>query len=59
MGYKQVRHYHGQKGWFVYWQKAVYDRCMARNADFDKPMDNRGLITLRRRGKVDLEQVRR
>lgn len=39
--YRQVRHYHGQKGGFVYWQKAVYDRCMARNADFGKPMDHR------------------
>ena len=39
--YKQVRIFHGQQGGFVYWQKAVYDRCMARNADFGKPMDSR------------------
>jgi hypothetical protein len=39
--YKQVRHYHGLQGGFVLWQKAVYDRCMARNADFSKPMDTR------------------
>jgi hypothetical protein len=39
--YKQVRHFQGQQGGYVHWQKAVYDRCMARNADFGKPMDSR------------------
>jgi hypothetical protein len=39
--YKKVREYKGQQGGFVHWQKAVYDRCMARNADFGCPMDSR------------------
>jgi hypothetical protein len=39
--YKKVREYKGQQGGFVHWQKAVYDRCMARNADFGRPMDSR------------------
>jgi hypothetical protein len=39
--YKKVREYKGQQGGFVHWQKAVYDRCMARNADFGQPMDSR------------------
>ena len=25
----------------MHWQKAVYDRCMARNVDFPTPMDSR------------------
>ena len=29
------------QGGFVHWQKAVYDRCMARNGDFTTPMDSR------------------
>ena len=36
-----MREYKGQRGGFVHWQKAVYDRCMARNADFGQPMDQR------------------
>ena len=39
--YKKVREYKGLRGGFVHWQKAVYDRCMARNADFGQPMDSR------------------
>lgn len=39
--YKKVREYKGLQGGFVHWQKAVYDRCMARNADFGQPMDHR------------------
>jgi hypothetical protein len=39
--YKNVRQYFGQKGGYVIWQKSVYDRCMARNFDFAKPMDSR------------------
>jgi len=39
--YKKVREYKGQQGGFVHWQKAVYDRCMVRNADFGCPMDSR------------------
>lgn len=39
--YKKVRDYKGLQGGFVHWQKAVYDRCMARNSDFKTPMDNR------------------
>ena len=39
--YKKVREFKGQQGGFVHWQKAVYDRCMARNADFGTPMDYR------------------
>lgn len=39
--YKQVRNFHGQQGGFIHWQKAVYDRCLARNADFGRPMDTR------------------
>ncbi len=39
--YKNVREYKNVRGGFVYWQKAVYDRCMARNGDFTRPMDNR------------------
>ena len=39
--YKKVREFKGQQGGFVYWQKAVYDRCTARNADFGNPMDHR------------------
>jgi hypothetical protein len=39
--YKKVRDYKHQQGGFVHWQKAVYDRCMARNADFTRPMDHR------------------
>lgn len=39
--YKKVRDYKGQVGGFVHWQKAVYDRCMARNSDFTTPMDRR------------------
>ncbi len=39
--YKNVREYKNVRGGFVYWQKAVYDRCMARNGDFTHPMDNR------------------
>ena len=39
--YKKVREFKGQAGGFVHWQKAVYDRCMARNADFGTPMDGR------------------
>jgi hypothetical protein len=39
--YKKVREYKGQQGGFVHWQKAVYDRCMARNADFGRPLDSR------------------
>lgn len=39
--YKNVRKYLGQKGGYVLWQKAVYDRCMARNFDFANPMDSR------------------
>lgn len=39
--YKKVRDYKHQQGGFVHWQKAVYDRCMARNADFTHPMDHR------------------
>jgi hypothetical protein len=39
--YKKVREHKGVKGGFVHWQKAVYDRCMARNSDFTTPMDSR------------------
>ena len=39
--YKNVRKFKGQQGGFVLWQKAVYDRCMARNGDFTGPMDSR------------------
>ncbi len=39
--YKNVREYKNVRGGFVYWQNAVYDRCMARNGDFTHPMDNR------------------
>jgi hypothetical protein len=39
--YKKVRDYKGQQGGFVYWQKSVYDRCLARNADFGRPLDSR------------------
>ena len=39
--YKKVREYKNVRGGFVHWQKAVYDRCMARNGDFAHPMDNR------------------
>lgn len=39
--YKNVRLFKGQQGGFVNWQKAVYDRCMARNGDFSLPMDSR------------------
>ena len=39
--YKKVREFKGQPGGYVHWQKAVYDRCMARNADFTTPMDSR------------------
>ena len=39
--YKKVREYKGLQGGFVYWQKSVYDRCLARNADFGQPMDSR------------------
>jgi len=39
--YKQVRQFKGQAGGYVNWQAAVYARCMARNADFGKPMDSR------------------
>ena len=39
--YKKVRTYKGMQGGFVHWQKAVYDRCMARNGDFTTPMDSR------------------
>ena len=39
--YKKVREFKGQQGGFVHWQKAVYDRCLARNADFGQPMDSR------------------
>ena len=39
--YKKVREFKGQQGGFVYWQKAVYDRCLARNADFGTPMNYR------------------
>ena len=38
--YKKVRQYKGEHGGFVHWQKAVYDRCMARNADFGQPMNS-------------------
>ena len=39
--YKKVREFKGQQGGFVHWQKAVYDRCLARNADFGTPMNYR------------------
>lgn len=39
--YKKVRDYKHVRGGFVLWQKAVYDRCLARNADFTRPMDHR------------------
>lgn len=39
--YKKVREYKKVQGGFVHWQKAVYDRCMARNGDFTTPMDSR------------------
>lgn len=39
--YKKVRAYKSVQGGFVLWQKAVYDRCMARNGDFTTPMDSR------------------
>lgn len=39
--YKNVHQYKHIRGGFVYWQKAVLDRCGARNGDFSRPMDNR------------------
>jgi hypothetical protein len=39
--YKKVRDFKGQQGGFVHWQKAVYERGLARNADFRTPMDYR------------------
>lgn len=43
--YKKVRQFKGQQGGFVHWQKAVYDRCMARNSDFTRPMDGERFTT--------------
>ena len=37
--YRKVREFKGQQGGFVHWQKAVYERCLARNADFGTPMN--------------------
>lgn len=39
--YKNVRKFKGVQGGFVLWQKAVLDRCAARNGDFMHPMDSR------------------
>lgn len=39
--YKNVRKFKGVQGGFVLWQKAVLDRCGARNGDFAQPMDHR------------------
>ena len=44
--YKKVRQFKGQQGGFVFWQKAVYDRCMARNSDFTRPMDSREIYQI-------------
>ena len=44
--YKKVRQFKGQQGGFVHWQKAVYDRCMARNSDFTRPMDSREIYQI-------------
>lgn len=46
--YKKVRQFKGQQGGFVHWQKAVYDRCMARNSDFTRPMDSREIYHIAR-----------
>ena len=46
--YKQVRHFQGQQGGFIHWQKAVSDRCLARNADFARPMDSRECLHIAR-----------
>lgn len=46
--YKTVRDYKHVRGGFVYWQKAVLDRCGARNGDFSKPMDNREIYHIAR-----------
>ena len=46
--YKKVRDYKHQQGGFVHWQKAVYDRCLARNADFTRPMDSREVYHIAR-----------
>lgn len=46
--YKNVRQYKHIRGGFVYWQKAVLDRCGARNGDFTRPMDNREIYHIAR-----------
>ncbi len=44
--YKKVRDFKHTQGGFVYWQKAVLDRCGARNADFSRPMDSREIYQI-------------
>jgi hypothetical protein len=39
--YKNVQQFKEMPRGFIYWQKAVYDRCIARNGDFTIPMDSR------------------
>lgn len=46
--YKNVRRFKGQQGGFVHWQKAVLDRCGARNGDFPYPLDPRELYHIAR-----------
>lgn len=46
--YKNVRQYKHIRGGFVYWQKAVIDRCGARNGDFTTPMDTREIYHIAR-----------
>jgi Replicase family/Primase C terminal 1 (PriCT-1) len=42
--YRNIRQYDN----YVLWQKAVYDRCMARNGDFVTPMDSREIYHIAR-----------
>ena len=46
--YRHVRTYQHQQGGFVHWQKAVLDRCGARNGDFTHPLDARELYHIAR-----------
>ncbi len=46
--YKNVRRFKHQQGGFVLWQKAVLDRCGARNGDFMHPLDARELYHIAR-----------
>ena len=46
--YKNVRRFKSQQGGFVHWQKAVLDRCGARNGDFPYPLDPRELYHIAR-----------